>query len=686
MFSYVKKRNGEFESFHRDKIQTSLQKAMHAAGHTDISHEILQKVLSHLEKHPKISPSTEHIRKLVEHVLLQEKMHAVAKAYLFHTKKSPEDALKHYFGKHENPLSKNALTVLQKRYLRRDSSGKIIETPEQLFQRVARHIASAEGKKEQAQWEKTFYETMYALDFLPNTPCLINAGNRLGQMAGCYVLGVEDSLESIYDALKTSALIFQSGGGVGYSFSSLRAEGSIISSTGRVASGPVSFMEIFDRSCETIKGGGIRSGANMGVLRIDHPDIFSFITEKAKERLQNFNVSVAVTDEFMKAVIHNKDYWLQDHRGKKFQKLNAREVFDFLCGHAWECGDPGMLFIDEINRKHSMRKLGKIEATNPCSEQPLLNDEACVLGSINLTHMLHGEKIDWPKLAKTVHTGVRFLDNVVSLNKYPTPEIKKMCFANRKIGLGVMGLADMLIALRIKYDSEKALELGKSVMHFIRKHAEEASEKLAQEKGAFPNFTKSTLKKKRRNATLLTVAPTGSISLLAGCSSSIEPIFALSYVREALGGVQLFESNRHLEEVARYRGFYSPFLMEKIAKRGSIQGMKEVPKEIQELFVTALDIPIEGHVKMQAVFQSEVDSAVSKTINLPADATIGDVKRAYMLAWKEKCKGITVYRYGSKEKQVLYLGEHLAQGSDEEQHTRVHSEYSGGCVGKECHF
>ncbi len=675
MFSHVKKRDGEFERFQIEKLRNSIARAMKDAGHKDTSKETVHKILLKFKNRIRVSPYTEDIRKFVEEVLLEEKLHHVAKAYIFYMKrKNPEETLQHYFGKkQELSLGRNAYTVLQKRYLRKTAKG--IESPEEMFRRVARHIASAEKKKEQIQWEEEFYQVLSQLDFLPNTPCLVNAGTKLN-LAGCYVLGIEDSLESIYDALKTSALIFQSGGGVGYSFSKIRGEGSLIRSTGKIASGPVSFMEVFDQSCETMKGGGIRRGANMAVLRIDHLDIFTFMTEKAKGRLQNFNVSVAVTDAFMKAVIEHKEYWLQDQQGKKIQKLNAGEVFDFLCGQAWECGDPGLLFIDEINRRHPLQKLGKIEASNPCGEEPLLPNESCVLGSINLVHMLHGEKIDWPKLAKTVARGVRFLDNVVTVNTYPTKDIQDMCFANRKIGLGVMGWADMLLALKIKYDSEKALHLAKELMRFIRKHAEETSEKLAKEKGVFPNYSQSSVKKKRRNATVLSIAPTGSISLIAGCSSGIEPLFALSYVREALGGVKLFESNTQLEEIARYRGFYSTGLMQNIAKNGSVQGMKGVPKDVQQLFVTALDIPLEWHVKMQAVFQSEVDSAVSKTINLAQNAPIGDVKRAYMLAWKEKCKGITVYRYGSKEKQVLYVGDH----------TQVHAEYSGGCIGRECLF
>ncbi len=687
MFSSVKKRDGEFERFDKHKLQKSIAQAMKSVKYHDQSAAVLGNTLRILEKHPHIAPTTDSLKKLVEEVLLDMNLAQVAKEYaLFDTNTQNAQHFKHYFEKEGSELTANALTVLQKRYLRRDSQGKIIETPKQLFQRVAHHIACAEKKKDQKKWEQIFYESLSSLDFLPNTPCLINAGTPIGQLAGCFVLDVPDSLEGIYDSLKHSALIFQSGGGVGYSFSSLRAAGSLIASTHKTASGPLSFMEVFDRSCETIKSGGVRRGASMGVLRIDHPDIFSFITKKTHGGLQNFNVSVAATDEFMHAVVHNQNYSLRDHKGKKVRDVNAREVFDFLCSNAWESGDPGMLFIDEINRKHPLRKVGTIEAVNPCGESILLPNESCVLGSINLKHMVHEKSVDWPKIAKTVAISVRFLDNVVTVNKYPTKEMEQISLAHRKIGLGVMGWADMLLALNISYSSPKALELAKELMIFIQKYAQETSEKLAQEKGAFPHYSKSTFKKKRRNASLLSIAPTGSISLIAGCSSGIEPLFGIAYVREAFGGVELFESNSLFEQIARYRGFYSTTLMHNIAKRGSAQGLKEVPKDVQALFATALDIPLETHIAMQAVFQSEVDSAVSKTINLGHDASLGDVKRAYMLAWKEKCKGITVYRYGSKDTQVLYLGEHLSTASQHSEMTKVHNEYSGGCIGRECSF
>ncbi len=687
MFSSVKKRDGEFERFRKEKLQKSIAKAMHDAKHPDVSVDVLKTLLKTLTKHPHIELTTNYLQKIVEDTLIHMKLKDVAKEYvLFETKQHTLESIKHYFQKEELYLSANALTVLRKRYLQKDSNGKIIETPEHLFKRVAKYIASAETKEERKKWEDTFYNSLSSLDFLPNTPCLVNAGTPLGQLAGCFVLNIPDSIEGIYDTLKHSAMITQSGGGVGYSFSSLREAGALIHSTKKTASGPLSFMKVFDSSCEAMKQGGIRRGAHMGVLRVDHPDIFEFIAEKGRGELQNFNMSVGVTDAFMYAVVHNKNYWLYDYNGKKVKQVSAREVFDYLCTTAFDCGDPGIMFVDEINRKHSLSKVGKITATDPCSEQPLLSNESCVLGSINLKHMVHETGVNWPKLAKTVTIGIRFLDNVVTLNKYPTREIEKASLSSRKIGLGVMGLADMLIAIKIPYNSEKAFHFTKELIRFIRKHAEETSEKLGKEKGTFLLYKKSTLKKARRNATLLSIAPTGSISLIAGCSSSIEPLFALAYVREAFGGVELFESQEQFEQIARYRGFYSTALMHVIAEKGSAYGLKEVPKEVQELFVTALDIPLEAHIKMQAIFQSEVDSGVSKTINLPHDATIGDVKRVYMLAWKEKFKGITVYRYGSKDTQVLYLGEHLSTGSKKSEMTKVNREYSGGCIGKECNY
>ncbi|MBL7051955.1 MAG: adenosylcobalamin-dependent ribonucleoside-diphosphate reductase [Nanoarchaeota archaeon] len=552
-------------------------------------------------------------------------------------------------------LSLHAMTVLNERYLLKNNKGKIIENPEQMFRRVAKYVAKAE-KKDKKKWENEFYEVMKNLEFLPNTPCLTNAGTVRKQLSACYVLDLPDSIKDIFETLKKSALIFQSGAGVGFSFSKIRAEGSLIKTTNREASGPVSFMYVFDKAAEIMKKGGIRRAAMMGVLDISHLDILEFVGAKENGDLKNFNISVAITDDFMRKVLHGQSYWLKDEKGKNVKKFSAREVFDYICTNAWENGEPGILFIDEINRKNNLKKLNQIYASNPCGEVPLFERESCCLGSVNLSKFTRKGNVNWVQLAKAVKTGVRFLDNVVTVNKYPTKEIELMCLSNRKIGLGVMGWADMLVELGISYDSKEAVKLANSVMKFINKTAIEESEKLAREKGTFPNFKRSSLKKKRRNANLLAIAPTGSISIIAGCSSGIEPLFAVAYMREILNGMKLFEVNKRFEELARYNQFYKKGMMRNIAKKGTLKGISGVPKPVKELFKTSLEIPLERHIEMQAAFQKNVDNAVSKTINLPKRASIGDVKRAYMFAWKNKCKGITVYRYGSREKQVLYLG------------------------------
>ena len=422
---------------------------------------------------------------------------------------------------------------------------------------------------------------MKNLEFLPNTPCLTNAGTTRKQLSACYVLDLPDSIKDIFETLKESALIFQSGAGVGYSFSKIRAEGSLIKTSNREASGPVSFMYVFDKAAEIMKKGGIRRAAMMGVLDITHLDIFEFIGAKENGDLKNFNISVAITDDFMRKVLHGQNYWLKDDKGRNVKKFNSREVYDYICKNAWENGEPGILFIDEINRKNNLKKLNHIYASNPCGEVPLFERESCCLGSVNLSKFTRKGDVNWVKLAKAVKIGVRFLDNVVTVNKYPSKEIELMCLSNRKIGLGVMGWADMLIELGIPYDSKEAVKLADSVMKFINKKAREESEKLAREKGAFPNFKRSSLKKRRRNASLLAIAPTGSISIIAGCSSGIEPIFAVAYMREILNGMKLFEVNKRFEELARYTGFYKKGMMRSIANKGSLKGVRSVPKQIR---------------------------------------------------------------------------------------------------------
>jgi len=520
----------------------------------------------------------------------------------------------------------------------------------------------------------------------------MNAGTRLGQLSACFVLPVEDSIDGIFTTLKHMAIIHQSGGGTGFSFSKLRPTGDIVGSTKGVASGPVSFMTIYDAATNVIKQGGRRRGANMAILDVTHPDVLKFIEAKSREGiLTNFNISVAVTDQFMKAVKKDEKYNLINPRnGKTEKRLRARHVFDLIVSNAWRTGDPGLIFIDEINRHNPTPQVGEIRSTNPCGEQPLLPFESCNLGSINLVKMVKDREVDWKKLKSVVRTAVHFLDNVIDVNRYPVPEIGEVTRANRKIGLGVMGFADMLIMLGIPYDSEEALALAEKVMKFISDDATKKSAEIGEKRGAFPNFEGSIWEKKGyktiRNSTVATVAPTGTISIIAGCSGGIEPIFAVAFVRNVMEGTRLLEIQPTFEQVAKERSFYSRDLMLEIAKTGSIQNMEEVPNDVRRIFVTSLDIDPEWHVRMQAGFQKYVDNAVSKTVNLPPDATVEDVRRVYLLAYKLKCKGITVYRYGSKREQVLYVGPLLTKELATEEHVSADSEYSGGCPTGVCTF
>ena len=697
----IVKRDGRVVPFDQGRITRAIYKASLSVGVDDkgMAEKISDKVVESLEEKfkGKAIPNVEAVQDTVEQTLLRQGYADIAKSYILYREKRAEirEAKKLIGVEDELKLGLNALRVLKRRYLLKDNEGLIIETPAQLFRRVAKVMAKVDltydKKADVHRVEDEFYQLMTSFKFLPNSPTLMNAGTAIGQLSACFVIPVADSLRGIFDAVKYMALIQQSGGGTGFSFSRLRPKGDVVKTTKGVASGPVSFMRVFDAATDVIKQGGRRRGANMGVLRVDHPDIEDFITAKSKEGfLANFNLSVAVTDNFMDVLEHGEEFELVDPRTRKVaRRLPAKSIFDLIVHMAWRTGDPGLIFIDEVNRLNPTPELGDIESTNPCGEQILLPFESCNLGSINLAEMVADGKINWEELRLTTRSAVHFLDNVIDANKFPLVQIERITKGNRKIGLGVMGFAEILIELGIPYDSEEALDLGEKVIKFISEEARNESVEIAERRSSFPNFKGSVWEKKGynavRNATQSTIAPTGTISIIAGCSSGIEPLFAISFVRSVMEGTQLIEINPLFEKIARREGFYSKDLMLEIARTGSIQGLKEVPAKFRRIFLTALDIDPEWHIRMQAAFQKYVDNAIAKTVNLPPDAGLDEVRKVFLLAHKLKCKGVTIYRYGSKKEQVLYLGSRFAVRSGED-HVLAESEYAGGCPADACPF
>lgn len=660
------KRDGSVADFDPKKIYTAIEKALKATEEDislakKIGDEVIAELQTIFGTH---NPTVEDIQDLVEKHLVKNGKYETAKAYIIY--RQSRTALRQHkeiLGiKDTLKLSLNSTRILEERYLLRDVEGKIKETPAGMFRRVAKAVAQADGNYgiDPLESEECFYDAMSHFEFLPNSPALMNAGTNLGQLSACFVLPIGDSLTEIFDALKYAAIIHQSGGGTGFSFSKIRPKGDVVKSTMGIASGPVSFMRIFDRATEIIKQGGKRRGANIGVLSIDHPDILEFIRVKEKEgELDNFNISVAVTDDFISKVRNNQNFEIINPRnGSVVKILNARDVFNLMVMSAWKSGDPGVIYVDEINNRNPTPDIGKIETTNPCGEVPLLPYESCNLGSINVLNMFTNEEFDYKKLGETVQLGVHFLDNVIDVNRYPLPHIEKITKGNRKIGLGIMGFADCLVRLKIPYNSQRALDFAEELMSFIQNEARKASRTLAEKRSSFPNIERSFFKNKgpMRNATVTSIAPTGTISTIANISSGIEPLFSVGYLRNALDTTFLV-INPMFERVARERGFYSSELMAQVVREGSIQRIAHIPGDVRRLFPTAHDILPEFHVKMQAVFQKYVDNAVSKTINLPEDAPLEQAGSIFLLANKLRCKGCTIYRYGSKRRQALEFGD-----------------------------
>ncbi len=706
---FVIKRNGSKVGFDKTKISSAVQRSFSGVypmqdeeKHLNIALSVADAVILQLNGMDKQEITVEEIQDMVEKVLM-EKDPNVAKAYILYRNKHSElRLLKKSMGIPSDDLKMpiNSLIVLSARYLLKNDKKEIVETPKQLFSRVSNAVALAElnynkSKEEMENVANSFYDAMVSFKFMPNSPTLMNAGTALGQLSACFVLPVGDSMEEIFDAVKYTAIIHKSGGGTGFSFSRLRPANDIVRGTSGVSSGPISFMKIFDAATEQIKQGGKRRGANMGILRVDHPDILNFIMAKEYEgTLRNFNISVGITDKFMKALENNGEYELLNPRDKRsVGRLNAKAVWNLIVTMAWKTGDPGIVFLDRMNATFSnpVPTYGPIESTNPCGEQPLYPYDSCNLGSINLAKMVvrkdHHYEVDWDELKKTVRIGVRFLDDVIDANKYPLKQIEDVSRSIRRIGLGVMGWADMLIKLGIRYDSNEAIMLAEKIMAFISENGRRMSEELAEERGPFPEFKNSVWyklgHKPLRNSTVTTIAPTGTISIISGgASQGIEPMFSIVYMRNVKDslGSNLIEIDNEFERYSLEYNFYSEELMKKLAGMTSIQEVEEIPENVRSLFVTAHDISPEWHVRMQAAFQKYTDNAVSKTINFPNHATPQDIENAYKLSYKLGCKGITVYRDGSKFVQVLQAVDKDRKQSSliesKRQHENKHTEIS----------
>ncbi|MBN1620779.1 adenosylcobalamin-dependent ribonucleoside-diphosphate reductase [candidate division WOR-3 bacterium] len=687
----IKKRSGQIVQFDKSKIERAVSKAFEAKGLLDNPAEkIASKIATEIYESKKPVIEIEEIQDMVENELMREGFFEIAKVYILYRREHADlrMAKKIIFGvgKDESKLPLNAMEVLKARYLLKNIDGEVVESPKEMYLRVAEYVSTAENaydKRRTPVWKENFFRIMQEGLFLPNSPTLMNAGTDYPQLAACFVIPVEDSIEGIFDAVKNAALIHKTGGGTGFSFSRLRPANDSVRSTGGIASGPVSFMKVFDVATEVIKQGGKRRGANMGVLRVDHPDIASFVRAKSEKGLfTNFNISVAMTDSFFTSLKNDKAYSLVNPRtGKETGKADAREMFGLIVSRAWDNGDPGVIFIDKINDLHTMKKTGLIEATNPCGEQPLLPNEACNLGSINLSKFVKNGRIEWDSMKDTISIAVRFLDDVIDVSRYPLPVIEKKVKENRKIGLGVMGFADFLVMLNIPYNSVEAEKTAGEVMDFIHREADRASKYMAEEKGSFPSYKLSEMAQKgekpRRNATLTTVAPTGSISIITGAASGIEPYFDLVFIRNVLDGTQFLEVNKNLSEILEKNGLDKTAVITAIGEGTKLKDIPEIPNSIKKIFVTAHDVDPEWHVRIQAAFQKYTDNAVSKTVNFPGDATHRQVEEVYISAYETGCKGITIYRDGSRDNQVLVKPKEKSCKLK-----TVDSDYAGGC--EEC--